>query len=84
MVLGRGLTFFYDEWDFVDNRSRSFLSFDLSSHNGHPVVIPYAVYRAAFALIGLGTTGRTSCWWCYSTSPVAGSSLPFSVAVSTP
>jgi hypothetical protein len=53
MVLGRGLNFFYDEWNFVDSRSQSFWSSDLVSHNGHPVVVPFAIYRLAFAVVGI-------------------------------
>lgn len=53
MYLGRGLTFFYDEWNFIDTRGMSFWTTDLRPHNGHPVVIPYAVYRVALSTFGL-------------------------------
>ncbi len=54
MLLGRGLTFFYDEWNFVDTRGQSFWTTDLAPHNGHPVVLPFALYRLAFAVVGIG------------------------------
>ncbi len=53
MALGRGLTFFFDEWNFVDSRGRSFWATDLTPHNGHPVVVPFAIYRLTFALFGI-------------------------------
>ncbi len=54
ILLGRGLTFFFDEWNFVDTRGQSFWTSDLSPHNGHTVVVPYAIYRLAFAVLGIG------------------------------
>ena len=54
MVLGRGLTFFFDEWNFVDTRGQSFWATDLAPHNGHPVVVSFALYRLLFAVVGIG------------------------------
>jgi len=53
LLLGRGLTFFYDEWNFVEAHRQGFWSAMLTPHNGHPSMIPVAVYRALFALVGL-------------------------------
>lgn len=53
MFLGRGLTFFYDEWNFIDTSGTSFWTTDLTPHNGHPVVIPFAVYRVVLSAFGL-------------------------------
>lgn len=53
--LGRELTFFYDEWDWIlDRRSGGAESF-LRNHNGHLHLLPIAAYRVLFAAVGLGT-----------------------------
>jgi len=65
MLLGRGLTFFFDEWNFVDTRGQSFWTTDLSPHNGHPVIVPFALYRLAFAAVGIGR------YWPYMALVVA-------------
>lgn len=51
--LGRGLTFFYDEWDWIfDRRSGSVEPF-LEDHNGHLSLLPMVTYRLLFAVVGL-------------------------------
>ena len=52
-VLGRGLTFFYDEWDFVNRRRPRVLADVLAPHNGHPSMVPYAVYWLLLHTVGL-------------------------------
>lgn len=53
--LGRGLTFFYDEWDWIfDRRSGSGDAF-LRNHNGHLHLLPITAYRILFATVGLQT-----------------------------
>jgi hypothetical protein len=54
MLLGRGLTFFFDEWSFVDTQGQSFWTTDLAPHQGHPVVVPFALYRLVLAAFGIG------------------------------
>jgi len=65
MTLGRGMTFYYDEWDFVQTKNVGFWSVDLSSHNGHPVVLPFALYRLLFLVAGLNH------FWPYQLALVA-------------
>src|SRR2546426_3183670 len=47
--LGRGTTFFFDEWNFVTLRSRGGLDTLLQSHNGHLYAVPAVLYRLLFA-----------------------------------
>jgi hypothetical protein len=51
--LGRGTTFFYDEWDWVQTRRRGLIEPLLRPHNGHLLAVPVAIYRVLFALVGL-------------------------------
>ena len=51
--LGRGLTFFFDEWDFVIGRRAGWSDALWQPHNGHLSVLPVLAYRAMFALVGL-------------------------------
>lgn len=51
--LGRGTTFFYDEWNFVLHARRSIWSVVLLPHNGHPSMVPTLLYRALFVTVGL-------------------------------
>ncbi len=53
MVLGRGLTFFYDEWNFVQSASGPYLQNVLASHNGQTQMVPYTVYRLMLDTVGL-------------------------------
>lgn len=58
MTLGRGLTFFYDEWDFVSaGASGSYWHQVIQPHNGHPSMVPYTIYD-----ILLNTVGLRSYW----------------------
>jgi hypothetical protein len=51
--LGRGRTFFYDEWDFVQHRSSGLVDPLLEPHNGHLSIVPVAVFRLLFETVGL-------------------------------
>jgi hypothetical protein len=51
--LGRGTTFFYDEWNFVLGRRSGGLDAFLEPHNGHLSLLPVALYRGLFDTFGL-------------------------------
>lgn len=52
-ILGRGLIFFFDEWNFVLERRDGGIGVFLDGHNGHPSMLPVLVYRLLFAVVGL-------------------------------
>jgi hypothetical protein len=52
MVLGRGRTFFFDEWDWVQHRSDGGLETLMRPHNGHLMPLPVALYRLQFEVVG--------------------------------
>jgi hypothetical protein len=56
----RGITFFYDEWDFVQNRRGWGASVFLEPHNEHLHLIPTIVFKALFVVFGLGS------YWPYA------------------
>jgi hypothetical protein len=51
--LGRGMTFFYDEWSFIDTRGQSFWHDVWLPHQGHPSMIPFTAYRLLLLTVGL-------------------------------
>jgi hypothetical protein len=54
MYLGRGIGFYFDEWNFaLDRRGHSLDTF-LEPHNEHMVLVPVVVYKLLFAIVGLG------------------------------
>jgi hypothetical protein len=53
LYMGRGLTFFYDEWDFVTHDFGGGLHSLLVAHVGNISVFPVAVYKLLFHLVGL-------------------------------
>ncbi len=54
MILGRGLTFFYDEWDFINAAATTGYGHNvLQPHNGHPSMVPFSVYWALLHTVGL-------------------------------
>jgi len=56
-VIGRGLNFFYDEWDFILGRRDYSVNAFLESHGGHLVVVPVLIYKALLSTVGLGHYG---------------------------
>jgi hypothetical protein len=52
-VVGRGLGFFYDEWDFILGRRGWSAGAFLDSHGGHPAIVPVLIYKALWATFGL-------------------------------
>ena len=54
MVLGRGLTYFIDEWDFINAAATTgYWHNVLKPHNGHPSIVPFSVYWALMHTVGL-------------------------------
>jgi hypothetical protein len=53
LYMGRGLTFFYDDWNYVTEDYGGGLHSLLRAHNGHMSVFPVAVYKILFHLVGL-------------------------------
>src|SRR5271165_2231049 len=53
LYMGRGLTFYFDEWDFVQNDYGGGLHSLLVAHVGNISVLPAAVYKVLFHLAGL-------------------------------
>ena len=54
MILGRGLTFFIDEWDFVNAvATTGYWHNVLKPHNGQPSMVPFTVYWALMHTVGL-------------------------------
>jgi hypothetical protein len=51
-TLMTGVTFYFDEWDFVQRRPVSIESL-LRAHNGHLSALPVAVYQFFFQIFGL-------------------------------
>lgn len=51
--VGRGLTWFYDEWSWILTRRTGSLDDFLANHNGHLNLVPVAVYKVMWAMFGL-------------------------------
>lgn len=52
---GHGLTFYFDEWDFVQRRRDWDADALLGDHNGHLSLVPALVYKLLFEAVGLWT-----------------------------
>jgi hypothetical protein len=52
-IKGNGMTFYFDEWDFVLRRHRSAVVIFLGPHNEHFSLVPVIVYKILFATAGL-------------------------------
>jgi hypothetical protein len=48
----RGMTFYFDDWDFVLGRRGASLDALLKPHNGHLLLLPVALYKLLFATLG--------------------------------
>jgi hypothetical protein len=53
MWLGRGTTFFYDEWDFVLAYHQDLWRAMITPQNGQLNALPVIIYRTMFALFGI-------------------------------
>ncbi|HEX8977167.1 MAG TPA: hypothetical protein VF781_11685 [Solirubrobacteraceae bacterium] len=51
--LTSGLTFWADEWEWILHRRGSSLATYLAPHNPHLSLVPIAIYKALFAIVGL-------------------------------
>jgi len=52
--VGRGLTWFFDEWDWVQGRRTGSLDDLLRNHNGHLIAVPILLYKFSWSAFGLG------------------------------
>ena len=50
---GRGRTFYYDEWDWVQHRHDGGIRTVLEAHNNHISVLPVLLYKGLFETVGL-------------------------------
>jgi hypothetical protein len=53
LYMGRGLSFYYDDWDYVTHDYGGGVHSLLLAHNGHLSLFPVAVYKILFHLVGL-------------------------------
>jgi hypothetical protein len=53
LYMGRGLTFFFDDWDYVTHDYGGGLHSLLVAHNGHLSLFPIVIYKVLFHLAGL-------------------------------
>lgn len=53
LALGRDTTFYYDEWDWVQQRRDWSAAALLEPHNEHLSVVPVLLYKALFSTIGI-------------------------------
>jgi hypothetical protein len=53
VYMGRGLSFFYDDWDFVTHDYGGGLHSLLAAHVGNISIFPIAIYKLLFHLVGL-------------------------------
>jgi hypothetical protein len=57
LYMGRGLTFFYDDWDFVTHDYGGGIHSLLVAHVGNISLFPIAIYKVLFHLVGLNHYG---------------------------
>jgi hypothetical protein len=53
LYMGRGLSFFYDDWDFVTHDYGGGIHSLLAPHVGNIVLFPVAIYKVLFHVVGL-------------------------------
>jgi hypothetical protein len=53
LYMGRGLTFFYDEWDFVQHDYGGGIHSLLAAHVGNIALFPVVIYKILFHVAGL-------------------------------
>lgn len=56
----RGLSFFYDEWDFIQDRRGWGTSDFLEPHNEHLHLVPTIIFKLLFVVFGIGS------YWPYA------------------
>ena len=52
--LGRGLTWFFDEWNWIQDRRTGSVDDFLRNHNGHLIALPILAYKIEWSWFGLG------------------------------
>lgn len=57
LYMGRGLTFFYDDWNFVTENYGGGIHSLLRAHVGNISIFPIAIYKVLFHLVGLNHYG---------------------------
>ena len=55
LLLSRGYTFYFDEWDFIQNAPDWSWTSYLQPHNEHPVMLPRLIYAGLLSAFGLRT-----------------------------
>jgi hypothetical protein len=53
--LGRGMTFFADEWAFIETRSLADVGSWFAPHNEHWVTLPVLLFRSLVETVGIGS-----------------------------
>lgn len=53
LSLGRGLTFFWDEWSWIVNRQDWSFSSLMAPYNEHWSLVPLLIYKTLLATVGL-------------------------------
>ncbi len=53
LYMGRGLSFFFDDWDYVIHDYGGGVHSLLVPHNGHLSLVPIAIYKVLFHIAGL-------------------------------
>jgi hypothetical protein len=53
LYMGRGLSFFYDDWNYVTEDYGGGIHSLLTPHNGHLSLVPIAIYKVLFHAVGL-------------------------------
>ena len=54
VILDRGDSFFFDEWDFINLASTTgYWHNVLQPHQGHPSMIPYTIYEVLLRIVGM-------------------------------
>lgn len=57
LYVGRGTTFYYDDWTFLLTRRDGGIDALLDGHNGHLVLLPVLAYKALWSTFGLDGYG---------------------------
>ena len=63
LAKGRGLTFSYDEWDWIVGRIPWRTDVLLTPHNGHLSLVPLLIFKVLFVTVGLKAYWVYRCCW---------------------